>query len=373
MVWQTYDYYYDLTGAYWGAKKGSEPLHILWNCADNSVKVTNTTKSGVTKVTAEARIYNLNGQEVKSMRNTKTVDVGINTAKECFVLNFDKEVNLAFGKNTFSSSNTEDVGKPSNVTDGNPGSRWSSANVDNEWMAIDLGSVTEFNAVELDWEAAYAKAYKIQVSNDSVSWKEIYSSDKGEGGMDNISLEPVKARYVKVTGLKRAIEWGFSLFEFKVFNEKKADKNKDVLSNVHFVQLTLKDSDGKLISDNFYWRGNKYLDYTGLNALPEVKLTVSTKSVRKDGKYFIDAKIENPGSSQAVAFAVRLQLLNSETGKRILPVFMTDNYFSLVKGESRMVRFEFDASMVPSGNVKLLVNPYVNKTPQIINIHLSKK
>ena len=78
-------------------------------------------------------------------------------------------------------------------------------------------------------------------------------------------------------------------------------------------------------------------------------------------------------TSKAVAFAVRLQLLNAETGKRILPVFMTDNYFSLVNGESRMVRFEFDASMVPTGNVKLLVSPYVNKTPQIVNIHLSKK
>ena len=110
-----------------------------------------------------------------------------------------------------------------------------------------------------------------------------------------------------------------------------------------------------------------------MNALPEVKLTVSTKTVKRDGKYFIDAKITNPDSSQAVAFAVRLQLLNAETGKRILPVFMTDNYFSLIKGESRMVRFEFDASLVPSGNVKLLVSPYVNKIPQIINIHLSKK
>ena len=373
MVWQTYDYYYDLTGAYWGAKKGSEPLHILWNCADNSVKVTNTTNKGVTKVTAEARIYNLNGEEVKSMRNTKTVDVAINSAKECFVLNFDKEVNLALGRNTFSSSNTEDVGKPGNVTDGNPGSRWSSANEENEWIAVDLGKVTKFNAIELDWEAAYAKTYKIQVSNDSLSWTDIYSSDKGEGGMDNIGLEPVKARYLKMTGLKRAIEWGFSLFEFKVFNEKKTDENKELLSNVHFVQLTLKDSNGKQISDNFYWRGSKYLDYKGLNALPELKLNISTKTAKTDGKYFIDAKIENPGSSKAVAFAVRLQLLNAETGKRILPVFMTDNYFSLVKGESRMVRFEFDASLVPTGNVKLLVSPYVNKTPQIVNIHLSKK
>ena len=28
MVWQTYDYYYDLTGAFWGAKSACEPVHI---------------------------------------------------------------------------------------------------------------------------------------------------------------------------------------------------------------------------------------------------------------------------------------------------------------------------------------------------------
>ena len=27
-VWQTYDYYYDLNGAYWGVKKACEPVHI---------------------------------------------------------------------------------------------------------------------------------------------------------------------------------------------------------------------------------------------------------------------------------------------------------------------------------------------------------
>ena len=30
-VWQTYDYYFEPTAAYYGCKKGSEPLHIQWN------------------------------------------------------------------------------------------------------------------------------------------------------------------------------------------------------------------------------------------------------------------------------------------------------------------------------------------------------
>ena len=42
-VWHTYDYYYDLTGAYWGVKKACEHVHIQWSYADNSVKIINTT------------------------------------------------------------------------------------------------------------------------------------------------------------------------------------------------------------------------------------------------------------------------------------------------------------------------------------------
>lgn len=41
MVWQTYDYYFDPTGAFFGAKKACEPLHIQYNAASDSVEVVN--------------------------------------------------------------------------------------------------------------------------------------------------------------------------------------------------------------------------------------------------------------------------------------------------------------------------------------------
>ena len=40
-VWQTYDYYFEPTAAYFGAKKASEPLHIQWNPATDNVEVVN--------------------------------------------------------------------------------------------------------------------------------------------------------------------------------------------------------------------------------------------------------------------------------------------------------------------------------------------
>ena len=40
-MWQTYDYYFEPTAAYFGIKKASEPLHIQWNPATDNIEVVN--------------------------------------------------------------------------------------------------------------------------------------------------------------------------------------------------------------------------------------------------------------------------------------------------------------------------------------------
>ena len=52
----------------------------------------------------------------------------------------------------------------------------------------------------------------------------------------------------------------------------------------------------------------------------------------------IEGKVTNPG--KAPALEVRLTLRDAATGKRILPVYYDDNYFSLLPGESREFRIE---------------------------------
>ncbi len=60
-VWQTYDYYLEPTAAYFGAKKGAEPLHIQWNPLAETVEVVNYTGASVPGLTARAEIHNLDG------------------------------------------------------------------------------------------------------------------------------------------------------------------------------------------------------------------------------------------------------------------------------------------------------------------------
>ncbi|SDE47321.1 Beta-galactosidase/beta-glucuronidase [Mucilaginibacter pineti] len=356
MVWQTYDYYYDLTGAYYGAKKACEPLHIQWNPVDNAIKVINTTHADAGELTATAEIYNLDGKLVNHYSDSKTIDAPSNSATECFKLKLsESKLNLALNKPVFASSSTN--GDPSAVNDGNNGTRWASRSNDDEWIYVDLGKEEVINGVGLNWEDAYPKTFKVQVSNDAKRWNDVYVTNEGRPGEQQISFVENTARYVRVQGVERGTYWGYSLWNFEVYQ---GDVASEGLSAVHFIKLKLTDKAGKLVSDNFYWRGNKRKDYSALSTLPKVDLKVSSKTVKSDGKYYITAQITNPSSSVAVAFGVRVQTINSATGEQILPAITSDNYFSLLKGETKTIKIEFNADALGKGTASLKVEPYNN-------------
>ena len=93
-VWQTYDYYYDPTGCYWGAKQACEPQHIQWNCLTNSVKVINTTRQPIRQAVANLQVYDFNGQEVSELKQEQAVSVEASNIKEAFVIDFSKAPSL---------------------------------------------------------------------------------------------------------------------------------------------------------------------------------------------------------------------------------------------------------------------------------------
>jgi|GEM_PF-59387 len=368
MVWQTYDYYYDLTGAYFGAKKACEPIHIQWNPASNSVKVINTTRKDAEGLTAEAAIYNLDGRPVANYSARQLVDAPSNSAVECFRLKLgDTKANLALNKPVYASSSSE--GEPDRVNDGNDHSRWSSRYGDNEWIYIDLGKEDIVNGVALHWEDAYAKSFKIQVSDDAKTWRDVYTTASGTGGEQQIPFMETRARYVKMQGVERATSWGYSLWNFEVYQ---GDVPSEGLSDVHFIKLKLTDKTGRLVSDNFYWRGNKRTDYTALNTLPRVNLKVSSQVTRADGKVFIKALITNPETSPAAAFGIWVRVLRSASGEQILPVIMNDNYFSLMRGETKEIVMEFKESDLGNDIPKLKVDPYNNQTGREDTIYKNK-
>jgi hypothetical protein len=63
-VWQTYDYDLDVNGAYYGSRKGCEPLHVQANPATWQVLAANHTARPVTGASITAKLYDLSGRQL---------------------------------------------------------------------------------------------------------------------------------------------------------------------------------------------------------------------------------------------------------------------------------------------------------------------
>lgn len=127
------------------------------------------------------------------------------------------ETNLAVGKPVYASG--FEAGSslyPENVNDNNWNTRWASPEDNNShWLSIDLGSYQDIDKVSLYWEAAYAKTYDINISNDGNSWTTIKTVTDGNGGQDLYDLN-ISARYVGFYFYEKGTPWGYSLYEIEV-------------------------------------------------------------------------------------------------------------------------------------------------------------
>jgi hypothetical protein len=80
----TYDYYLEPTGAYFGIKKACEPVHIQWSMSSNNVKAVNCTLKPLNGLSVEARVYNLDGS--LQLKKSVALDCPANSAEQCFNL-----------------------------------------------------------------------------------------------------------------------------------------------------------------------------------------------------------------------------------------------------------------------------------------------
>ena len=116
-------------------------------------------------------------------------------------------------KSATASSSQNTNAPPALTIDGDKGTRWSSAFSDPQWLEIDFGEEKKMIGVILYWEAAYAGAYSILLSNDRTNWTTAFSTTTGDGDVDNIDFEEASARFLKIEGTRRATAFGYSLYE----------------------------------------------------------------------------------------------------------------------------------------------------------------
>jgi len=203
LVWQTYSWDYETPGAYFGAKKACEPVHIQYNMLTNEIEVINTSLINYKGLTAIAGIYDLQGKKYREVK-----------------------------EKTSSSSN-----------------------------------------------------------------------------------EAIRVMSLPVNNLQ--------------------------LPSCYFIRLELKDSKGKMISQNFYWMSSspEKRDFKSLNELPITSVEGKVKASYKDGSYHGSVVLTN--NSNKTAFALKLNVRNASTGEAILPAYFEAGYFTLFPGETETVKFDF--------------------------------
>ncbi|WP_432327370.1 glycoside hydrolase family 2 TIM barrel-domain containing protein [Mucilaginibacter sp. P25] len=130
----------------------------------------------------------------------------------------------------------------------------------------------------------------------------------------------------------------------KVFADVTPTTTKRYLSLKHEIEKEAKDkgvflclqllkSDKEVISENIYWLPDANGDFSGLQKMPKGTLGASAKYL-KNGK--VEVTLTNEGDG-ALAFFNRLSLVNAETKQRILPAFYSDNYVTVLPGQTKKV------------------------------------
>ncbi len=104
-----------------------------------------------------------------------------------------------------------------------------------------------------------------------------------------------------------------------------------------FVVLRLLDTSRQIISDNLYWMADSTGHYSGLQKMANADLQLTVKIT---GKGRILVSLTNPPDAP-VAFFNRLSLIDPQTKKRLLPVFYSDNYLSILPGEQKTVTIDY--------------------------------
>ncbi len=110
-------------------------------------------------------------------------------------------------------------------------------------------------------------------------------------------------------------------------------------TDMKFLKTYVKSGD-EILGENFYWLNSKnYQEYTALNSLSNVDLTASYKAPEQVGttRYY-EVTVKNDGDTPALL--ARIKAMSGDD--LILPTFYEDNYFSLMPGDSKTIKVEFN-------------------------------
>jgi len=133
---------------------------------------------------------------------------------------------------------------------------------------------------------------------------------------------------------------------------------KKSFGEVYFVSLKLHNASNQEVANNFYWLSGKddvmafdkstwfytpqaeFASFAQLKSLKKVQVDANCKFINNGNKSTVNVTLRN--TSQQLAFFMEMRIIDAKTKLTILPVFWSDNYVSLLPGETKVFRAEFD-------------------------------
>ncbi|MBK8946659.1 MAG: glycosyl hydrolase [Ignavibacteriae bacterium] len=127
---------------------------------------------------------------------------------------------------------------------------------------------------------------------------------------------------------------------------QKIESIKKVLDNLlknkgGFLSLRLFNSSKKILDENLYWLPDSTGNYSGLQEIEISNVGFKANEI-SNGR--IELVISNP-KYEPVAFFNRISIVNKSTRKRILPVFYSDNYISVLPGEEKTIFIDYNKNL----------------------------
>jgi exo-1,4-beta-D-glucosaminidase len=181
---------------------------------------------------------------------------------------------------------------------------------------------------------------------------------------DDLSIQVVNSTYEPAAGLHANVRvfnpTGKELYNSAATLDAAADSAQQVFSipenlyqgadRILFVDLTLKDASGAVVSRNFYWvpatlttfdwpktdythtPAARHEDLTALASLPPSK--VAARAEIENTPNGRELRLHLSNSSVELAFQLHAAV-RTQSGGLIAPVFWSDNWIELIPGESR--------------------------------------
>lgn len=141
----------------------------------------------------------------------------------------------------------------------------------------------------------------------------------------------------------------------------------DNITSVQFIKLRLFDDKNRQVGSNFYWRSNNKYEgrktltgpttagFQDINRLAKTKVAVKYTTSVKEGKHFIDLNLKNTGKT--LSFFTQVQWLDGK-GNPVRPSFYTNNFMSLLPGETEQIKIETDMSNLPENEYHLVIKGF---------------